>query len=87
VVTTHALGAVSKKDGKDAFSETIPRNATLPRRASKRYTPATDTQIRINVQVREGDPKLSLDSPENFLLTQIRVPRQRAAPGRRMSSR
>jgi molecular chaperone DnaK (HSP70) len=75
VATTHALGTVSKKDGKRTFSEIIPRNATLPRRASKSYTPATDSQTRIKVEVWEGDPEVPLDdNPENFLLTQVRVP-------------
>lgn len=83
VATTHALGTVSKKpDGTRVFSEIIPRNATLPRRASKNYKPNTDRQKSVNLEIWEGDPNESLDSDENFLLTNAVVdfpePRPRA---------
>jgi molecular chaperone DnaK (HSP70) len=73
VATTHALGTVSKKDGHRAFSQIIPRNATLPRRESKTYEPQTESQSAIRLEVWEGDPEQPLDDPENFLLAEVRV--------------
>ena len=55
---------MSKKDGIRTFSQIIPRNATLPRRETKTYTP--NGPNRIGMQVWEGDPDQPLDSPENF---------------------
>jgi molecular chaperone DnaK len=71
VSTTHALGTVSTKDGIATFSEIIPRNATLPRRETKTYTPNNPNKIRI--QVWEGDPSQPLESQENFRLGEISV--------------
>jgi molecular chaperone DnaK (HSP70) len=73
VATTHALGTVSTKDGKRAFSEIIPRNATLPSRRSKTYNPVSDSARRIALEVWEGDPERPLDDQENFLLTEVKV--------------
>lgn len=81
VATAHALGTVSRKaDGTRVFSEIIPRNATLPRRASKNYTPNSDRQKSLNLEIWEGDPNESLESEENFLLTNAVVdfPEQRS---------
>ncbi|MDB4873068.1 MAG: Heat shock protein 70 [Gemmatimonadales bacterium] len=75
VATTHALGTVSEKvKGQRTFSEIIPRNATLPRRERKTYRPSKDAQRSFNLEIWEGDPRESLDSPDNFLLTEIVVP-------------
>lgn len=73
VATTHALGTISKKNGRRAFSQIIPRNATLPRRESKTYEPQTENQSAIMLEVWEGDPEKPLDDPENFLLADVRV--------------
>ena len=71
VATTHDLGTVSKKNGGKTFSKIIPRNATLPRRETKRYTPTGWSAMR--VEVWEGDADQPLDDPENFKLGEIRV--------------
>jgi molecular chaperone DnaK len=74
VATTHALGTVSTKDRKRSFSQIIPRNATLPREKKKTYSPNSDNQTAITLEVWEGDPELPLDdSADNFLLAKVRV--------------
>lgn len=74
VATTHALGTVSTKNGKRTFSQIIPRNATLPRKQDKQYTPTSDDQSAISLEVWEGDPEQPLDdSSENFLLAKVKV--------------
>lgn len=71
VATTHDLGTVSEKNGGKTFSKIIPRNATLPRRETKRYTPTGWSAMR--VEVWEGDADRPLDDPENFKLGEIKV--------------
>jgi molecular chaperone DnaK len=71
VSTEHALGTVVHNDGsppEGSFSVLINRNTHLPARAVDDYVPARDMQERINIDVIEGDPSLSITHDDNVVL-------------------
>lgn len=69
VSTEHALGTVVLDPGVGlSFSELIPRNHKLPARVTKSYTPVTDFQESLNVEVIEGDPAKPLGDDDNVIL-------------------
>jgi len=82
VISNHALGTRTREQGRQMFSEVIPRGVPLPYRTSKRYTPNADDDLQLRVQVWEGDPVLPLDDPENAMLAELTLrqdkPRKRA---------
>lgn len=69
VSTEHALGTiVFDPEVGLSFSELIPRNHKLPARVTKSYTPVTDFQEVLNVEVVEGDPSKPLSDDDNVVL-------------------
>lgn len=75
VGTEHALGTIAGNEhGVQSFSVLIPRNHSLPAKATGSYTPVNDHQEVVRVQVVEGDPDVALDHPDNVVLKDWEVP-------------
>jgi molecular chaperone DnaK (HSP70) len=71
VGTEHALGTIvhnqdSAPEGE--FAVLIRRNTKLPARAEDTYSPANDMQERLDINVIEGDPTLSINHEDNVVL-------------------
>ncbi|GAA3749358.1 molecular chaperone DnaK (HSP70) [Spinactinospora alkalitolerans] len=89
VTTTHALGTASTRKTKServrTFSEIIPRNASLPRIEHKHYTPNSENQRRINLEIWEGNPddpvarEPDADNDGNVCLTELAIDLPRTA--------
>ncbi len=76
VSTEHALGTIVADPSMQRlrFAPIIPRNQKLPARQRDLFSPVTDYQDSVRVQVVEGDPDKPLDHPDNQILTEFDVP-------------
>lgn len=71
VGTEHALGTVVHNDDsppEGSFSVLIGRNTKYPARATDSYTPTSDFQEEVAIQVVEGDPEKSISHEDNVIL-------------------
>ena len=73
VSTEHALGTIAThSNGESYFSPIIERNQKLPAVQEEVYSPASERQESVNVQVIEGRAE-QLDHPDNVVLKQWSV--------------
>lgn len=81
VGTEHALGTMVMNDERRlAFSTLIPRNHSLPAKATRSYSPANEGQGSVLVRVIEGDPDVDLEHPDNVVLKEWEVPIDETRP-------
>jgi molecular chaperone DnaK (HSP70) len=80
VGTEHALGTVVLNDQQDdlEFSTIIPRNHSLPAKATNSYKPVSDHQESVKIRVVEGDPEVAIDHADNVILKEWTVPIDRS---------
>lgn len=77
VSSMYALGTAvyeSEHGDRKVFSEIIKARSPLPIREKKNYSPKTDFQPEVNIEIWEADPDKPLSDPENFQLTTLAVP-------------